>query len=128
MNYDNNYSRDDFIDNAYEIGTGFSFSAMFITAIIIIAIILGIWFYYAVQYRYSSGRIAEKLRKKYKKDVLDTQTLLPYDGRFTDNTHSYASALMTIQNKDIEGSGTTSQLFTLPVKECSPIDYSCVEL
>ena len=128
MNYDNNYPLP---DNNYPLpdnDTGFSFSVMFITAIAIVIIILGIWFYFAIQYRYSSERIAEKLRKKYKKEITDLQTLIVGSGYFNNDAKTHVSAPITIQNKDIEGSASTVQIFTLPVKECSPIDYTCVEL
>ncbi len=121
MYYDNNYQ-------TYDDESGFSFGIMFCTSIIIISIVLGIWFYYAIQYRYSSDRIAGKLRKKYKKEFADNQTLIVSDGKFIDTAKTRVSARMTIQDKNIEGSNKSSEVFSLPVKECSPVDNTCVEL
>ncbi len=122
MNYDNNLNYDD-----EEEEVGFCFKNVIISTLIIIFIVLGIWFFCAIRYRYSNERVSEKLRKKYKNSIEKTQTLLASDGKVNDDK-TQATAVMTIQNKDIEGSDSKSKIFTLPIKDCSPFDYTCVEL
>ena len=130
MNYDNNlYLDNNLYPDMQNINESkFSIKIILLTAISIFIVVLIIWFYYAIQYRYSSERIADKLRKKYKVEIDDkTRTLLSSGGKIN-ALGTHASTIIIIKNKDMEGNDVISKLFTLPIRDCSPADYNCVEL
>jgi hypothetical protein len=122
MNSDNNYEKYN-----SENSDKFSFKTMFISAFVIFALILCIWYYYVNEYRYSSERIADKLLKKYNKPVDKMQTLRASSG-VVNATKTRASAVMTIQNKDIDASASSVEVFSLDIKDCSPADNTCISL
>ena len=116
--------------NSYNNNLGsdkFSFKTMFISAFVIFGLILCVWYYYVTEYRYSSERIADKLLKKYDKPVEKMQTLVASSGVIND-TKTRASAVMTIQNKDINATASSVEVFSLDIRDCSPVDNTCVSL
>ena len=114
--------------NYYPVRKEFDYELMIYCGLGITLAILLAWYLWAVNYRYSSERIADKLLKKYAGPVSDNQTVLADNGQLSpDGTK--ASAVITIRDKGISTSSVTQELYSLPVRNtCSPIDKTCISL
>jgi hypothetical protein len=109
----------------------FDYFIMLFTAAIIPLVVWIIWYVYAINYRYSSDRIENKLLKKYDKPINDNQTINASEGQVITNaaSNSIASALITIRDKGIHNVLSTHELYSLPVNAtCSPMDKTCITL
>ena len=114
--------------NYYPVRKEFDYELMIYCGLGVTLTILFAWYLWAVNYRYSSERIADKLLKKYAGPVSDNQAILADNGQLSpDGTK--ASAVITVRDKGISTSAVTQELYSLPVRSiCSPIDKTCISL
>ena len=114
--------------NYYPVQKEFDYELMVYCGLGITLGVILIWYLWAINYRYSSERIADKLLKKYAGTVNDNQTVLADNGQLSpDGTK--ASAVITVRDKGIVTSAVTQEVYSLPVRStCSLMDKACISL
>lgn len=114
--------------NYYPVQKEFDYELMVYCGLGITLGVILIWYLWAINYRYSSERIADKLLKKYTKPVNDNQTVLADNGQLSQD-RTKASAVITVRDKGIITSDITQEVYSLPVRsKCPLMDKTCISL
>lgn len=114
--------------NYYQKRDEFDYELMMYCVICVTMGVLIIWYIWALNYRYSSERIADKLLKKYDGIVQANQTIIANNGQISLDK-SKASAEITVTDNNLDASVVSQNIFTLPINDkCSPLSKTCISL
>ncbi len=106
----------------------FSYSTVLYTAVLTTSLVCVLWYSYAINYRYSSDRIEDKLLRKYDKPIGDNQTINARNGQIN-SAKTMATAIITVSDKGMEYVPSKSEVFSLPViSNCKPTEKTCISL